>query len=601
MKPKEVPVDSAIPEKNKPMHKRTILALLLFFTLYASSCKTLHRATPKEASAPAIAVSEENRRKIDYLYMEGVRLKNAGKDDAALEMFKRCYEIDTLHAPSMYELSNYYLGMNMAETARRLLQKAVQIAPDNKWYKWRLADALLSMGDLDAAIPLLEKMIAEDNNTNLMEVLVSLYAQSEQYENAIATLDRLEKEIGSNEFITMGKYRFYMTMDKEKEAFKEIDLLIKEDPTNLHLQILKGDLLLANGNREAAEQIYRQVAEQDPEHPELTVALAQLHAVNNIPQMEDLKRVIHHDEISIVHKNLFLQRYLFSLNAKSDPQQYNTCDSLFTYLIEKYPLDLSVKQLYSDFLNQQDKKQEAMAQIESIVEIDPNNEKGWGLLVNYYVKHKDFAKLAHIAENAIKAFPQKALFWFYLGASYAQDENKEELALQTLEKGIATCPNDGENVFILSEMYGLLGDLYQKKKEEEKTIAAYEQALKYNDKNTGVLNNYSYYLSQQRKDLKKAEWMSGKCIELEPDNPTFLDTYAWIYFMQGNYTLALFYIERAFDKQIEENGEVIEHYGDILYMNGEKEKAVEQWKKALEMEQHSDLLKEKIKTQTYIQ
>lgn len=173
--------------------------------------------------------------------------------------------------------------------------------------------------------------------------------------------------------------------------------------------------------------------------------------------------------------------------------------------------------------------------------------------------------------------------------------------MKTLQEGIENCKNDGKNVFIISEMYGQMGDLYQKKEEKEKAIESYETALKYNDKNISVLNNYSYYLSCLREDLKKAEWMSGKCIELEPNNPTFLDTYAWIYFIQGNYSLALFYIERAFSKGVENNAEVIEHYGDILYMNGEKEKAVEQWEKALKLESKSSLLPEKIKTKTYIE
>jgi Tfp pilus assembly protein PilF len=74
---------------------------------------------------------------------------------------------------------------------------------------------------------------------------------------------------------------------------------------------------------------------------------------------------------------------------------------------------------------------------------------------------------------------------------------------------------------------------------------AYDEALKYNDKNVVVLNNYAYFLSLEKKDLKKAERMSALAVKLEPNNSTYLDTYAWIFFVQGNYTLAKIYIESA--------------------------------------------------------
>ena len=113
---------------------------------------------------------------------------------------------------------------------------------------------------------------------------------------------------------------------------------------------------------------------------------------------------------------------------------------------------------------------------------------------------------------------------------------------------------------------------------------AYDEALKYNDKNVVVLNNYAYFLSLEKKDLKKAERMSALAVKLEPNNSTYLDTYAWIFFVQGNYTLAkIYHRERALPTIRPKSSELVDHYGDILFMSGDKEKALEQWKKAKEM------------------
>ena len=125
--------------------------------------------------------------------------------------------------------------------------------------------------------------------------------------------------------------------------------------------------------------------------------------------------------------------------------------------------------------------------------------------------------------------------------------------------------------------------------------------MKYNDKNVVVLNNNSYFLALEKRDLKKAERMSGLCIKLEPDNATYLDTYAWIFFVQGNYTLAKIYIESALEKDTTNSAELVDHYGDILFMCGEKEKAVEQWKRAKELGKSTEVLDQKIERQEYIE
>jgi len=74
--------------------------------------------------------------------------------------------------------------------------------------------------------------------------------------------------------------------------------------------------------------------------------------------------------------------------------------------------------------------------------------------------------------------------------------------------------------------------------------------------------------------------MSSITVKAEPTNPTYLDTYAWILYEQGAYTMAKIYIENAVKySENEPSAEILEHYGDILFKTGEPEKALEQWKK----------------------
>jgi len=77
--------------------------------------------------------------------------------------------------------------------------------------------------------------------------------------------------------------------------------------------------------------------------------------------------------------------------------------------------------------------------------------------------------------------------------------------------------------------------------------------------------------------------MSSMAISLEPENATFMDTYAWVLFKQKNYSLAKSCMRTALEKSKDPSGVLYEHYGDILYMNGDKEEAIKMWKKALEL------------------
>ena len=100
-----------------------------------------------------------------------------------------------------------------------------------------------------------------------------------------------------------------------------------------------------------------------------------------------------------------------------------------------------------------------------------------------------------------------------------------------------------------------------------------------------ALNNYAYFLAESGKDLKQAERMSQRTINEEPENIVYLDTYAWILHLQGYHSLAKFYIERAITN-IEKPEDALtyyEHYGYIMLHNKQEKKAMEAWRKAVEL------------------
>ena len=87
--------------------------------------------------------------------------------------------------------------------------------------------------------------------------------------------------------------------------------------------------------------------------------------------------------------------------------------------------------------------------------------------------------------------------------------------------------------------------------------------------------------------------MSATLIKNHPENPIFLDTYAWVLFTRGKYKEAKKILERAISTG-KAAAPHFEHYGDVLYKLGDVDGAVDQWEKARGLNANSETLNKKI-------
>ncbi|WP_373799375.1 tetratricopeptide repeat protein, partial [Bacteroides heparinolyticus] len=214
------------------------------------------------------------------------------------------------------------------------------------------------------------------------------------------------------------------------------------------------------------------------------------------------------------------------------------------------------------------------------------------------VRKEDNKELMALCEAGVESNPDMLEFYFYLAIAYNQAERTDD-ALNVCLKAL-TRVTDESNKEMVSNFYAIIGDIYHTKNRNLDAYAAYDSSLVYNPSNIGTLNNYAYYLSLERRDLDKAEEMSYKTVKADPNNPTYLDTYAWILFVKGNYAEARLYMDEAMKNDAGNSSVVIEHCGDIYYMTGDVEGALKYWKQAWEKGSRSDTLKQKIQKKKYI-
>jgi uncharacterized protein HemY len=93
------------------------------------------------------------------------------------------------------------------------------------------------------------------------------------------------------------------------------------------------------------------------------------------------------------------------------------------------------------------------------------------------------------------------------------------------------------------------------------------------------LNYLGYMLADRNVRLDEASQLIKKALEIQPDNPAFLDSMGWVYFRQGKYTEAQGLLERALEHMADPT--VHDHLGDVYARQGRTKEAIVEWQASL--------------------
>lgn len=545
-------------------------------------------------------LSAEQQRKYDYFFLEAMRMKGKNEYDAAFGLLQHCLDINPTASSALYEISQYYMFLRQVPQGQAALEQAVAFAPDNYWYSQGLVSLYQQQNELDKAAALLEKMVIRfPSKQDPLFSLLDIYSRQEKYNDVISTLNRLEKRLGKNEQLSMEKFRIYLQMKDDKKAFQEIESLVQEYPMDMRYQVILGDVYLQNGKKQEAYDAYQKVLAVEPDNPMALFSMASYYEQTGQKELyqQQLDTLLLNKKVTSDTK-ISVMRQVIAENEQSSAKDSTQVIALFDRMMKQDMDDPQIPMLYSQYLLSKNMEQEAVPVLEQVVDLDPTNKAARLMLVSAAVKKEDYKQIIKVCEPGIEATPDALELYYYLAIAYHQAEQGDSV-LSVCNRALEHITPDTRKE-VVSDFYSIMGDIYHTKKQMTEAYAAYDSALVYNPSNIGALNNYAYYLSVERRDLDKAEEMSYKTVKAEPNNSTYLDTYAWILFEKGNYAEARIYIDNAMKNDGEKSDVIVEHCGDIYFMTGDVEGALNYWKKALEMGSESKMLKQKIEKKKYI-
>ena len=521
-------------------------------------------------------VASAQQTKFDYIFQEALRQKLANKYDAAIDLFDYCRQLDPSSGAVLYELSELYRYVKNDSLAIHALEDACKLYPKNYWYKNRLVTLYLESRRTDDALKTAEEMARLfPEKEEVLWMLHDLYESKNDYANMVKVLDKIEVKEGKSEKRSMEKFRLFLQMNDEKRAFEEMENLADEYPNDLRYQVVIGDLYLDAGKKEEALKQYKMVEAQDSTNMTLLLSMANFYHQegDEARYQEYISKVLTNkdvDDVTRVRMLGVLVRENLDTHADS------------TYLLALFDKVLQEPQEHTDILELKVRYMvtknmpisEVKPVLHQMLDIDPENDMARHMLLKYAVEENDHQSIVNICKPAVEYNADSPVFYFYMGVEYYLIDEKEK-SMDALRSGLNRVENemDEENRFkIRTHSYALLGDIYHQLGQDDKAFQAYDSCLVYKKNDAMVLNNYAYYLSLKKKDLQRAEEMSRLSNELEPDNATYLDTYAWVLFQQKRYDEAKQYMDKVVELMERDGEEMSDDVQDHIKQINKKAK-----------------------------
>lgn len=541
-------------------------------------------------------------------FLDAVCERLKGNHDAAFDLFQHCIELNPQAPEAYFYSAQYFSVLKKNEQVLSYLEKAYELNPENSTYAETLAQAYSSAGLVGKAIDVFEGLVSrEPDRDDVLAMLYESYLEIDDNQKAIDALERIEALDGKNERLTIAKSELYTRMGNKKAAIAEMKSLADQYPNDLNYRVMYGDALLQNGQKKQALAIYQSVLKEEPDNVQ-----AQLSLVGYFAAEGDHDKADEMNEKLLLNENVDTETRVEIMRREVVNNLQNGGDStrvlnLFRKTLAMPEPDVDMALMCAAYMKLKEMPTDSVnGMYEKTLQLAPDNSFARLQLVASAWENERLDEVIELCKAARQYNPDDMAFYYYQGFAYYRQDDFDN-ALDAFQNGVSVI-TDKSNPDIASDFYEVMGELLYKKGKVREAFAAYDSCLVWKEDKISCMNNYAYYLSELGEQLDKAERMSYKTIKAEPENATFLDTYAWILFKQERYAEAKIYIDQTLQYDPQASAILLEHAGDIYAKCGDMEKALDFWQQSLAKAsddsevkaEHKELLKKKIKLKKYL-
>lgn len=556
---------------------------------------------------------KSNIDKADYIFLEGTYHDAIDNADAYFEIAKRAHELNPADKYIGYvygkflTLLSYPELMDSVETGIALMKAYINSNPTDDNNGVFLARVLNQLDRDDEAIDLLGLLYDHTaDKSTIGSYYAAALAQSNTTENlhkAIDIMDQLSNFEGSDNNIVAYKMQYYLQLGDSTAVIDEAIKLRRQHPNDTQYMILLADVYKIFNNTDSAKHYYDMAVETDQASGQAYYKRAQFYQSlgDTAAYDREVKTAIMQSDIDFEPKLAILNEFVQEFYADSTHSEY--IDSLFTNLTNQYPHEEELRSLYGSYLWASGSREAAAEQMRMSLDINPADEDNWLRVAQALFIIGDYPKSEQTLIDATHYFPNNPTF-YQLAVSNAIVQKDYDRALSYNEKALEVA--DSTNTRLMAQILCSKADIYYELGDTAKMLQLYDEAMMWDDTDDNLLNNYAYHLAVLDRDLDRAYDFIVRAVKLQAAeegkaSANTLDTYAWVLFKRKEYAEAYNVMAEILESADpdELSGDVYEHAGDIYFMAGHPDEAVDYWKKALDEDPDNALLRKKVKHKTF--
>ena len=555
-------------------------------------------------------VDEDEEARFRAYYLESVCQREKGNRAAQFDLLHRALMIRPEAPEAVFDFADAVASTGTVADSMVCIfyDRAIELARKQKVGESQLlsyvdtyANYLMNTGNMEQAVPYLEELAGNSvKREKAYKMLMICYDRLGRYEDELNCQNKFIQYYGDDEEILQAKVGTLRDLNRYDEAISFVDTLLQRYPTNINYSILKAETYLQNNDTTAGRQMYEKLAEIDSTSPRVQQLMYIYFSKTRQPDkcFDTLKKMVLNERVPMENR-IGIMRDL--VNYSKGEEEGRKVKDVFNRLMEQ-PLDSrEIPDMYGRYLASVNAPETDFSPVmHKILEIEPGDLNARLFVIQDALASTDYELALNMCKEGLQ-YHDKELRFYMIGGTALNMAGKPQDAKAFFEEGMA-CARNSKDKERQSSFYSSYADILHAVGEEERSYLYYDTAFVYNPANVVALNNYAYFLSLKGENIDKAQTMIEKVMRMENDNPTYLDTYAWILFVRKDYKGARMQIDEALQliKGEPGDGSLYDHAGDIYYHLGMQKEAVEFWRKAEELNCENKVLKTKIKTKKYV-
>lgn len=296
---------------------------------------------------------------------------------------------------------------------------------------------------------------------------------------------------------------------------------------------------------------------------------------------------------------------------------------IYAQLLKENPSLPAVREKLADVYLRNNDKKRAIELLEGIVRQNPNNPQAYYLLGVLSSETKNFKKAIEYFQKTLllnpgfepvyydlagmqisddqptaaletlasvrERMPQTFLLEFYSALAYGRMKQYPQ-ALSHLSRAevIATA---SETNRLTPVFFFEVGSTHERMGEYGEAEKYFRKALDLAPNDPETMNYLGYMWADRGLKLEESRQLIEKALKLDPENPAYLDSEAWVLYKLKKHKDALAHILKAISLSPKPDATLYDHMGDIYMGLNQAPKAIEAWKKSLAIEANDEVRK----------